>query len=272
MRKMSESELKQEAFRILSVFDNFCQKNGLKYVLAYGTLLGAVRHHGFIPWDDDIDVLMPRKDYERLIQTYPDGDAATELLAYKKDPEYIYPFVKIVSQRTCVIETGWRPEYRYPRAGVWIDVFPVDNLGNNVDDKIWKEHSRIEKVFSWITLEYRPSKSIWKRLPKWILYHCIMPFCRYDVRKLRNRLDTQMEKYFFQETKYVGSICWAEKREEMPRECWNNLSKKSFEGKEFFTYNDFYNDMVLRQQYGSNYMELPPIEERVHHEIEAYWL
>ena len=71
MKKLTDKEVKQIELDILEYVHNFCEENGLKYIMNYGTLIGAVRHKGFIPWDDDIDISMPRADYEKLIASFP---------------------------------------------------------------------------------------------------------------------------------------------------------------------------------------------------------
>lgn len=117
-------EVQKEAERLLGVFDEFCREHGLQYFAAYGTLLGAVRHGGPIPWDDDVDVLMPRPDYDRLIGLYSDDSNDTRLFL-PGAPDYPIYFVKFVSLRTSLIEESVHFPSDY---GVFIDVFPLDGL------------------------------------------------------------------------------------------------------------------------------------------------
>ncbi len=126
MREIKEIELK-----ILIEFDRLCKENNLTYYLAFGTLLGAARHGGFIPWDDDIDVMMPRDDYERLLVGFNEWSQSDcyELKVYS-DGYSIYPFAKMVNNRTVVTENFTRCEFKI---GVWMDIFPLDNV--NKDDR-----------------------------------------------------------------------------------------------------------------------------------------
>ena len=91
MNRLSLDEIKQAEFRLLKIFDEFCSKHKIRYYLSNGTLLGAVKYKGFIPWDDDVDVLVPREDYDRLMEIFVDqGDIC--LVSYERNPQYLYPF------------------------------------------------------------------------------------------------------------------------------------------------------------------------------------
>ena len=131
MKEMTHKEVKQLQLDILSSVHDFCDSNGLRYSLAGGTLLGAVRHKGFIPWDDDIDILMPRPDYELFIQKYQKEHHVVQ--NYITDKGYFFLFTKIYDDRTTIIEDR-------TKTGVCIDVFPVDGLPN-------KENSEKDTFF-----------------------------------------------------------------------------------------------------------------------------
>ena len=95
MRLLTEEELKIVEKRILERFDRLASEHGLRYSIAYGTLLGAMRHGGFIPWDDDIDIVMPREDYEKLrALSFDDGNF--RILDYRRDRKYYYSFLKLL--------------------------------------------------------------------------------------------------------------------------------------------------------------------------------
>lgn len=105
-------------------FDRVCRKHGLRYWAVGGTLLGAARHKGFIPWDDDMDVAMPRQDYERLKQLGAEFGEPYFMQTPETDPEYGYSFMKIRdSQTTCVVEKFRRNRFNH---GIFLDVFPLD--------------------------------------------------------------------------------------------------------------------------------------------------
>ena len=97
MKKLSNDEVKQVELDILSYVDRFCREHNLKYIINYGTLIGAVRHGGFIPWDDDIDISMPRDDYEMLITKFPQN-GRYKILDYRSDNNYYNNFIKIIDK------------------------------------------------------------------------------------------------------------------------------------------------------------------------------
>lgn len=129
MREMTLDELKKSELNILKAFTSFCDKNELYYTLAFGTLIGAIRHKGFIPWDDDIDVYMPRPDYNRLIREWHDCDAqGYHLVHLGNGGENSY--AKVVDLSLPVEESNVVDRCNDNRY-VWIDVFPVDAYETN---------------------------------------------------------------------------------------------------------------------------------------------
>ena len=142
MRKIEDiKEIRRIQLNVLANFDSFCKEHNLKYFLAFGTLLGAVRHKGFIPWDDDIDVFMLRDDYNKLIRYYKDGRFKLMSVERLKKNQYSYAYAKLVDAETLLIEKI-RPNQKL---GIGIDIFPLDYLKNNEEyhDKLIKRYARI---------------------------------------------------------------------------------------------------------------------------------
>lgn len=123
---ISQVEIREKLLATLEEFHDFCEKNSLRYYLFGGTLLGAVRHNGYIPWDDDIDVAMPREDYDLLIGLAGSFNHPFQLRERKVEVEYVYPYAKLVNN-SLIVEEGF---YKPFQSGVWIDVFPLDYTFN----------------------------------------------------------------------------------------------------------------------------------------------
>lgn len=142
MKKNIEvEELKRIQTDILNFVDGFCKKNGLRYWLAYGTLLGAVRHKGYIPWDDDIDILMFREDYEKFVTTFK--DERYKVFATEVNAKYPYPFAKVGDTATYFEE-----EIKDAiDTGVNIDVFPLDYIPEDRVKSATKRRDFLQKVW-----------------------------------------------------------------------------------------------------------------------------
>lgn len=133
---MTTEEIHEGLLELLKYFDSFCRKNNLTYFLSGGTLLGAIRHKGFIPWDDDADVMMPRADYNKLLNLSNDISGKLELKSLENDSNWEYPFAKLNDTTTIVDD-----EYRSAQHGIFLDIFPIDHLPDDikVQKKIVKE-------------------------------------------------------------------------------------------------------------------------------------
>ena len=129
MKELTLPELKEIEFDILKVFDAFCKEHNIKYFLAYGTLLGAIRYKKFIPWDDDVDVLVPREDYDRILTLFQDDDRYN-LFAYEKNQDYRFPFAKLCDMTTRKVEFNLDNGVEL---GVDMDIFPLDYWDNDVE-------------------------------------------------------------------------------------------------------------------------------------------
>lgn len=129
MRLISFEEHKKIQLSILRDIDVFCQKNQIKYFLAFGTLLGAIRHKGFIPWDDDIDIAMPRPDYNKFILSFNGMVDNLKVLAPEIDLDYYAPYANVYDTRTVLEEKG--TSHLKFEIGVKIDVFPIDGVPTN---------------------------------------------------------------------------------------------------------------------------------------------
>ena len=138
-------EQKKIALDILLDIAEFCDEHGLRYFLAYGTLIGAVRHMGYIPWDDDIDIQMPREDYNKLVEIYNEQkkNERYELIdPYSKKSRHT--FVNVVDTRTVKLEPN--VEYKFGYFGIDIDIFPLDGMPSD-DVKYNEWHKALQKIY-----------------------------------------------------------------------------------------------------------------------------
>ena len=268
MREIGVDEAKKMLVGVLDEFHDFCEKHSLKYVLAAGTLLGAIRHNGFIPWDDDIDVYMPRPDYEKLLKLYP-ADGENDLYEYNLNDKYMYPFAKIGKKGTLCVEKGG---YSGVDVGIYIDIFPIDGLGNDLAEAkktIRKVKRYVNMELSLLVEQWRKDVSFVKNFAIWVL-HVLTKFYG-GHKKVLMKMNKVLARKSYNESKYVGQIV------EMPRlskiterTVYESRQLHVFEKGSYYIPSDY--DVILRNLYG-DYMKLPPEEKRVYaHGYKAYIL
>ena len=260
MTPEQSAKLKEVQFEMLKVFAEICEKEKLTYWLIAGTALGAVRHKGFIPWDDDIDVGMPRADYERFMEI---GQSYLPeyyfLQNYKTDPNYPINFAKIRDSRTTYIESS--AAHLDMNHGVWIDIFPHDGfpkkgMGAKLNKFFEKTAvARIGKAF----ILPRGRKSLKARavdIMGYILYPTVS--CAIKHREKR------FKKYPFAESEFVRNYsgAWGDAKEVMKREILDGTSEGVFEGLKINLPLDW--DKYLSSLY-RDYMTPPPEDKRVGH-------
>ena len=268
MRELSLREMQSGALEILKWFIACCENHDWDYFLTYGTLLGAVRHQGFIPWDDDIDVMMPREDYEQFIafcNRNKEKNMPFELMHYSCNKKYIYPIARISDSRYSVIYSN-APDYGL---GLFIDVYPIDACGNNIEE-VKKYINETKALRSMVVLsgleKFVPSKTSLLKTP--------IKFCAFLYSKLRGcnyflrKVDTKAKKRVMGDA-YYSCVIWEFSTNNMwTKEDFDGYEYTDFEGIKVRIPKTF--DSVLQRNYG-NYMELPPMDERVpHHEYVAY--
>lgn len=267
MRELSLQEIKEIEFGVLKELDSFCKKNHIRYYISHGTLLGAIRYKGFIPWDDDIDVLIPRDDYNRLISSYKDNEQY-RLYAYEKDPGFLFTYAKLCDVTTYKDESEHKSGVKL---GLDVDLFPLDAWADDLEAA--KEESRyIQKNLFRLGLTklHKPdSVNPMKRFVKGIMMaYCKMFGSEYYLKKVMK----QATKYTGSASKYLGNKAWNVYKEKdiLPAEAFADSVEIEFEGDKFPTMIGY--DAFLTSLYG-DYMPEPPKEkQKTHHSFKAYKL
>ncbi|MBQ6670250.1 MAG: LicD family protein [Firmicutes bacterium] len=266
MKQIDSSELKKIQICLLDSFDGFCRRNGIHYWLDYGTLLGAVRHKGFIPWDDDVDISMLREDYEKAASLYnvqSDGRFVFQTQSNTKDS--CYPFGKLIDSNTVLYEYGETGI----ETGVYIDVFVYDNAPDDKEksDRVFRKRDLLGRIRR-LQLPMRKGMTGKKKMA----YKIGSTIMHLFPRGLINRaLDKNARRYEHVSTKFVSPFVdpYDPTYFKVEKTVFQDLVEIEFEGKLYFAPRNY--DYWLGILYG-NYMELPPVENRVNHHIfEAFY-
>ena len=262
-------ELKKIELNLLIEIDKICRENEFRYSLVGGTLLGAVRHQGFIPWDDDIDIAMPRPDYERFLAYCHNERPQFLTLCNKYEPNYGYLFAKICDANTVMIEKN--ANKNNVKMGVYIDVFPIDGFGETEKDslKIFNKTAfqRELLVASNWKRYFRSKTHAWYYEPIRFGFFLMSRFVNFG--KTIRSIEKKSIKSDFDKSKFCGVLCGSyRKKEIMPHEVYSEYVEIKFEGGNFLAIKEY--DYYLSHIYG-DYMKLPPEEKRVtHHTFSAY--
>ena len=270
MRELSLENMKEIELRTLGEIDAICRENGFRYSLCGGTLLGAVRHKGFIPWDDDIDIFMPRKDYDAFVKYCVENETPFSLLCTETNKNYGYIYAKAIAKETVIVE---RAANRCNlELGVFVDVFPLDGMGHDLESakkNFNKARFYRELLVAWNWKKFFRSKTrsiVYE--PIRLAFFLLSRFARPD--KLIEKIQSSARKIDFDTSVYAGNLGGTYRfRETMETAVQNQFVEMEFEGKSFFGIKDYHS--YLTNLYG-NYMQMPPEEKRVtHHNFDAYY-
>lgn len=263
---LSLEEIHARELVLFKLFDGFCREYGLRYYMCGGTLLGAVRHGGFIPWDDDVDLLMPRPDYDKMQKLLPRQPFLPQYEFHSHEIGNLNEnFTKLVDLNTEVDKQYTVDAYdRY----LWIDIFPMDGLPGDgrETEKIYRKVKRARKVLKFLKAKPGTGRSRWKAMIKPVMKPVVELF--WSKERLLAYIDRIARKYDFESSEYVGGIVYGYgPQEKMLREDYVRELPMQFEDLTSVAPGSY--DAYLRALFG-DYMQLPPEDSRQVHFMDIY--
>lgn len=266
MKKLNSKEIQLQIFQILCVFSKYCEKHHLTFRLCGGTMLGAVRHKGFIPWDDDIDISMPRPDYNRFLELVKSDPVAAHLsvISYE-DGNLKYPFLKVIDVNTKIEKVSMGDD---GSDNLWIDILPVDGLPKN--SKLLNNHYRKLSFYRMLLMLSMSKKVSSKTLTKKIIKVMIMPITRLVSSEYYcKKIDKLAQRYPYEKSDHVGVVSWGlyGANEVILKSDYETMELKEFCGQEFPAFRNW--EKYLTNLY-KDYMQIPPESERQTHDIKAW--
>lgn len=264
-RYLSAEEVKSELLLLLEGFCNFLEKNNIKYTIQSGTMLGAVRHGGFIPWDDDIDLGLLRSDYNKLIQLLKDNNCSIDLNVGALGFELsggVYPYIKIINQSIHVEDSRFQLD-KY----LWLDVFPFDGVPAKLV-KVYPYYIiKILRKLLWYRGEkvYGYKQDHNSKLKKTLISIIKLPLNLIPFDRLMRFYIKQCSLFDAEKCEYVEDITWGTKP--VPKILFDSYKDYMFENMIVKGLSD--SDKYLTYVYG-DYMKLPPEDKRINHGIVAW--
>ena len=271
---LTHIEIQREALEILQTVHDYCEKEGITYSLAYGTLIGAIRHKGFIPWDDDIDIIMPRPDYERFVRSF---SAPGLKIVSEHDKDYYLNYCRVYD----TVKTGSRtilPVGKDGDGGVWVDVFPADGVSDDKEEFAGNV-GRVKK--NWMMqLRFRYSLASLRDILRTCSFKDILILVAIKLSgQGRKKLDDNNRsirqnavRIPYGSTRHWSQLCVLDDgvRNYQLCEDFEETMDAGFEGRTFKIMKGY--DRVLRNIYG-DYMQLPPESQRYpkHGFVTIFW-
>lgn len=261
--ELTIADLRRIQLEIMDCIHDFCSKHDLRYFLMYGSLIGAIRHNGYIPWDDDIDIIMPRPDYEIFIAEF----SSDFYSVYSSRSQNKWPLLysKVCDRRTKLIEDSGLEN------GVFVDVFPLDGMSSskNTASVHLKQSMRLKLILR--MHRFAPRMSVrglsMHDIALFILSWAIHYLLSYE--KVLARFNKMSIRYLYDSSDFCGDLCAGSMNRVFDRSLFDSSLDWSFEGHLFKIPVGY--DECLKTIYG-DYMKLPPIEQRCsNHDFKAFW-
>ena len=283
MKELNIEQIKKIQLNILKDVARFCEQHNIRYSLCGGTLLGAIRHKGFIPWDDDIDIFMPRPDYIRFMNSYNDEKGRYKAVSIYNDSSFWNKIGNVFDMSTMIDCPSYNID-KY-KNHVFIDVYPLDGVPKNYIKRklLFSFNALIHFVYAGSVYSYMKTlryvdrnssmlkfKEVLRNIIKYFAITIFRPLPTSYICKIATQNASQ---YDYDEEVEVAAFVGGERngeREVMPKDIFEKMKKQKFEDEEFYITEAY--DIYLKNLYG-NYMKLPPKEKRVpHHGYKAYVL
>lgn len=262
MKEILFEDSKKNMIQTLKSIDKCCRENDISYSLCWGTMIGAIRHQGFIPWDDDIDLMMPRSDYNKFIKVF--NDPQYELYNPINNKNCIQILTKVYDKDTCIYFNN----HHKSLFGIWISLFPIDHAPD-IKLKTWElKRSFLMNLYHFKTVRYLKTDSIFRKIGKFLLKIPVLPFSSYEIYK---KIENCLTAYNGIKTK--NACIWPAdgftEFDYYPSEMFDEYIDVMFEDVKCRIIKRY--DEFLRQKYG-DYMTFPPESERVpKHDYKAYF-
>lgn len=270
-RELTVKEIQDISFEILKIVAGVCEQLHLRYFLFYGTLIGAVRHRDYIPWDDDLDIMMPRPDYDKLLLNFAEYTSEYEYLRlfnHDTNRDYPYMITRVSDDRYHIVMDN-ETEYGM---GVFIDIYPFDGLGNTKEEalKFGLKGDRLSSLCYQATRKHyaiENTTSALKKIvkfPVFILSKCI------GKNYFQNKLSDLAGVTNYEHSNFVGCVVWLSggAKDIFPRQWFDEYVLLTFGSEKFRAPKEY--DALLKHIYG-DYMQLPPEKDRIgHHSYKAY--
>lgn len=259
--RLTDSEIRRIQLDILSKIDEFCSRNSIQYSLSGGSMIGAVRHKGFIPWDDDIDIFIERSEYKRFLATFNGNYPNLVTVDYLTDPDYSLPFAKVMDMSTQIVQGG----NRLHCYGIFVDIFPLDGQpgDDGIDEYVNTFTSMYRRLHKAAPLyKFTSNPAIKLKLAVRSLFHK-------GRKEIAEKMDAYLSSFKFAECKFAGEITGGSgKRVHIPVKTFEKYGTLDFEGEKRSCITD--SDTYLTSIYG-DYMKFPPArEQKPKHKIKAY--
>ena len=269
MKAIGIDELKKIQIEMMQEFHDFCKANDIQYFLTGGSLLGAIRHRGYIPWDDDIDVVLPRPDYQHLLEIFNQEHENTNLKIFNidVDPQYYTQYAKLMNMDTVLEEQVDSDR----QISVFIDVFPLDNMSDDYDKAkhLFIKTRLYRNLLNLKNLTFRKDRSLYKNIILLLGKFFLWPISRKSIICSIDKISRIYERPELTNYVCINVTGTYGIKEILKGEWFSATEEVEFEGRKFYAPKNY--DKVLSHFYG-DYMNLPPEEKRVtHHAFKAYW-